>query len=149
MIFKNIFNKNNNKKIIERIENLREQLFLLQLIKIDNNFVCEVTDNEGFFGYKLNTKYGERFLFISLKINALHLLNLHYCEIKDTNAIDFYKKYNRLFHITIVNLKYVIFNPLPCELTPKEVDLAILEFENAISKSYNKAMAMKKNYENI
>lgn len=99
---------------------------------------------ETFFwlGFKLNTKYGKRCLLVRNN-------ELFYGEFSED--IDFFgnlkihPKYEikQIFNIKIFNSE-VIIEPKPMvKLTPKEIDLAILEFEQAIQEKYQIAKTKK------
>lgn len=98
------------------------------------------------YGYILETKYGTRCLLVTYD-------ELFYGEMpKELGGYfgscihpDF--EFDRIFNIKIENSKVTITPKPMIKLTPHEIDLAILEFEEAIEEKYKIAKTRKSKHE--
>ena len=87
----------------------------------------------------LNTKFGERYLLV----NNEQVLFYLYEKPKSYLSCGFVEPYDFIFKIEFIGVdgKFVKITPEPMvKFTPKEIDLAILEFENAIEPIYQEAL---------
>lgn len=101
------------------------------------------------YGYILETKFGTRYLFVTDD-------ELFYGEMPEetkfcygtyTHYGNLNNEFDKIFNIKIKNSE-VIIDPKPMiKLTPHEIDLAILEFEEAIEEKYQIAKTRKSKHE--
>lgn len=116
--------------------NLKCDMFIKEYYNRSNKDNCYVVD----VGYTLNTKYGTRKILIkqdySLHYGADDLITYK------GNYIEGYEKpYNTksMFIFKFCDGIQIFPNPM-IKFTPQEIDLAILEFENAIEPIYKEAL---------
>lgn len=138
--------------IKKRIASLYDKMYLIYDACNDKNCKHILYSNsfraELWFQYKLDTIYGTRYILVNTNKNKLFYGKDfkfdHYIAYRSYPEIDF----TRIFEINVQSDNELIIEPKPMvELTPEEIDLAILEFENAIEKSYQIAKTMLSNHE--
>ena len=145
--------KEQSKELIikKRISALYDKMYLIYDTKTDENCTSKIyisifrVENQ-WYQYKLNTIYGIRYLLINQDKNILFYgkdFKFDFKIYKDSPEDDFTK----IFEIKFFCKRFNIYpNPM-VELTPKEIDLAILEFEESIEKSFQIALTRKSKHD--
>lgn len=150
-----------NKKEEEKVEEPKKELVIKKRIKALYDKLSKIHDTKTheviniwywknvnafehkdawYFGFTLNTIYGERTILINDEYK------LYYGKDDFIKYKSYYAHgYECPFYInsmfSLVAKMSVIIKPEPMvEFTPKEIDLAILEFENAIEPIYQEAL---------
>lgn len=142
-MFKLAKNKKRRNVIAERIEALDNKLWLIQMTdkKYGIDTKVRFTKSEGvgisesYKVFTLNTAYGERKIAInsySLYYGSNDLIRYNSKDEEHLWSFDF----NFIFYIGVKNNRVIVEFPLDLELSKEEVDLAILEFEEAIESTY-------------
>ena len=139
--------------IKKRISALYDKMYLIYDTCTDENCTQRIYSSYSsyniWYRYKLNTIYGIRYLLVNEhkdKIFYGKALKEAYSNLNLANPADDLIK---IFEIDIETYNNNIrIKPKPMvELTPKEIDLAILEFEEAIEKSYQIALTRKSKHD--
>ena len=135
--------------IKKRISALYDKMDLIYDTCTDDNCKRQTYTNtfsiNNWYQYRLNTTYGTRYLLIHQSKNILF-----YGKDFDFNSWVYYRNPNtdfiKIFEITCND--NVRIEPKPMvELTPQEIDLAILEFEEAIEEKYQIAKTRKSKHD--
>lgn len=136
--------------IKKRISALYDKMYLIWDTFTDKNCKFKTYTNtfgiKSWYQYKLNTTYGTRYLLINEHKNTLFYGKDFDFDFRPYfNSID--TDIDKIFSLCIDNNNLEITPKPMVVLTPKEIDLAILEFEEAIEKSYQLALTRKSKHD--
>lgn len=139
--------------IKKRISALYDKMYLIYDTCTDENCTQRIhtkySSCDIWYQYKLNTIYGIRYLLVNEYKDKIFYgkdFKEAYFTINLANPKNGFIK---IFEINIGTYNNNLsIEPKPMvELTPKEIDLAILEFEEAIEKSYQLALTRKSKHD--
>lgn len=151
-------NKNKELIIHKRIKSLYDKMYLIDDTKTDIHCVKKVfkkySGGHVWYQYMLNTEYGETFLLVNDNKNIIFygtaIVHRKGEYIEDDCIEDCIENnYTKIFAIYVATQTNTVrIEPKPMiKPTPEEIDSAILEFEEAIEKSYQLALARKNNHD--
>lgn len=137
-------------KIKERIQSLNDKLWLISIV--GKNFDVESRSRycrglnfnyyENYKVFTLDTTFGKRQIAVSK--NSLYYGFENMIKVQGTNSIKWSFDFDYIFMIHVTNSGDTLLKPFPFTgMTKEEVDLAILEFEEAIDKIYSKVIELK------